>query len=445
MIEIAMLHRKMLRKEDENLKNTKGKKEVADKESKKGQNAKSKKDIIKFLFPIFFPIFVSIIFSMGVFFLNMYVSSEVNSVNIQNINDNISSIKDSIKDTKKDIESDIDELKGDISDVDKKLAEYEKTVNDEIAEINRSLGKLEGIYTSESMKLSADCKYADFVKDTYNSGESVYRMSGTSWEIESGVKVAQKADDGSLLTREEVINQTILLSYTDENGEEVYFSGQINENGMWNDRCIINRYRDNQLTMIMDAIYESGILKEYRQLFSYTNHSGVNVWAIAERKIEGEVYSGETKTFYRTANNEITKNFDFDTVTDFDILSMDDFNTQVNLILEGYYSGYTSDGYFNDDTGNAYLIKYDIYGFIRMLYVGRIKNGNFEDATNNAWYIVRDPDIGTGYMYYKGKFSNGQRENNEGIELNLSYEEIQEHLGTKQFNSSLNWYVENNI
>lgn len=445
MIEIAMLHRKMLRKEDEDLKDTKGKKEVADKESKKGQKAKSKKEIIKFLFPIVFPIFISIIFSIGVFFLNMYVSSEVNSVNIQNINDNISSIKDSINDTKKDIESDIDELKGDISDVDNKLAEYEKTVNEQIAEINRSLGKLEGIYTAGSIKLSRDSKYEDYVKDTYSSGDSVFLLSGTSWEIESGVTVAQKADDGSPLTRDELVNEAILLSYIDENGEEVYFSGQINENGMWSDRCIINRYQDNQLTMIMDAVYESGTLKEYRQLFSYTNHSGVNVWAIAERKIEGEVYSGETKTFYKTANNEITKNFDFDTVTDFDILSMDDFNTQVNLILEGYYSGYTSNGYFNDDTGNAYLVKYDIYGFIRMLYVGRIKNGNFEDATNNAWYIVRDPDIGTGYMYYKGKFFDGKRENNEGIELNLSYEEIQEHLGTKQFNGSLNWYVENNI
>ena len=76
--------------------------------------------------------------------------------------------------------------------------------------------------------------------------------------------------------------------------------------------------------------------------------------------------------------------------------------------LEGYYAGETSDGLYNDTTGNAYLVKYFENGLTKTIYKGNFVDGQFNDETGKAWYIVKEED--TEYMYYKGIFHNGSPE-----------------------------------
>lgn len=40
--------------------------------------------------------------------------------------------------------------------------------------------------------------------------------------------------------------------------------------------------------MIMDAIYQSGKLERYKQIFPYTTMAGNNVWVVSIRSIEDD-------------------------------------------------------------------------------------------------------------------------------------------------------------
>lgn len=74
--------------------------------------------------------------------------------------------------------------------------------------------------------------------------------------------------------------------------------------------------------------------------------------------------------------------------------------------LEGYYNGYTSNGRFNDESESAYLVKYNLNGEVRFLYVGAIKEGLPDDDSGNAWSVSWGY-ADDGYYYYKGVFSDG--------------------------------------
>lgn len=150
-------------------------------------------------------------------------------------------------------------------------------------------------------------------------------------------------------------------------------------------------------------------------------------------------------------NNELGINIDFANVPDDFIESSEAVNendeymevieNSDNVIQTGYYSGRTSDGYYNDDTGDAYIIKYFPDGMVKTLYVGKFVDGMFNDRTDNAWYITKE--IKTDYMYYKGYFEDGEALGNatsyfEGP--SLSIDRINEILKENNFKKELNWY-----
>ena len=69
------------------------------------------------------------------------------------------------------------------------------------------------------------------------------------------------------------------------------------------------------------------------------------------------------------------------------IFSADAFEDSLTGYLEGFYSGNTSNGQFNDDTSTAYMVKHFSDGTIKTLYVGNFRNGQFNDTTGNAWMV----------------------------------------------------------
>ena len=245
-----------------------------------------------------------------------------------------------------------------------------------------------------------------------------------------------RTEEGQEYSYNDLINTTIAFNYT-ENGKDVFFKGQYDENGYWDGNCVINYYSNGKLNVIMDANYDSGTLISYKRVSIDTkiyDSSEYEVWSIADRTIEGDSNRGETWTYFKYS--DYIQNFDTSNVSENDILNVDDFKSKIELFPESYYNGYTSNRYYNDTTGNALLIKFfapDTFDndklIIRTLYRGNLKNGQFDDDTGNAWYITREP--GTTYMYYIGLFSEGNTidtPTSDNSKNYLTHKQIDEYL-----------------
>lgn len=63
---------------------------------------------------------------------------------------------------------------------------------------------------------------------------------------------------------------------------------------------------------------------------------------------------------------------------------VDNFVENQEKRMTQYYVGNTSDSKYNDDTGNAYLIKFDESGNVITLYTGRFRNGQLHDESGDA-------------------------------------------------------------
>lgn len=115
------------------------------------------------------------------------------------------------------------------------------------------------------------------------------------------------------------------------------------------------------------------------------------------------------------------------------------FAKKIDGTLKNYYKGNTSDGRYNDNTGNAYLVCYDDQGYVLSLYIGQFKNGKYDDMSGNAIEVVFDSSNNINrYFFYKGKFKNGGRVNDENIEY-VSIEQLQVLLKNIEFECSLDW------
>lgn len=266
-----------------------------------------------------------------------------------------------------------------------------------------------------------------------------YAAAAPSWE--NSDVIAIDSETGQEYTAEELTDQKILLSYKTDN-KEYYFYGQYNENNQWDGNCITNVYEGNNLISIMDAEYQNGEVKEYRQAIRISVSSG-EVWAISDREnkidnITKQLYTtGETWNYFYN-NCEYIKAFDIDNVSNKDIIIVSDFKDYIieRTSLEGYYKGRTSDGLYNDETGTAYMVRYFKDGTIRLLYVGNFIDGFPYDISNNAWSIAYSDDGGY-YVHNTQGFKKGNAiiRSTNPIDIN----EINNIISGYNFNCDLNW------
>lgn len=305
----------------------------------------------------------------------------------------------------------------------------------------------------EVLKLQYSDNFITTVAETY-----VYIENERSNDLcdLKGEVIAQNTENGREYTVDQLFNKKLLIPYM-QDGKEVFFYGQFNEKEHWDGTCIFNIYGysedldSNILETIMEAEYDDGVLISYRKVIRSTTTQNNNVWSIFYGEIiykNGEVdyAKGETWNYFRV--NEYLIGFDISNVNVKDIIYIDEFEKTLKnfSFIEGYYCGNISNGYYNDDTGNAYMIKYTEVGFIRTIYVGRFKNGLPDDQSGNAWQIVFDDYENVNrYFYYKGKFSNNKRQGKVTIDDYVTQEEINKIINGMQFNCELNWYDERNI
>lgn len=345
--------------------------------------------------------------------------------------------------------------------------ELEKSINEQFKTLNSELntkidGEMDGLssrITTIETALMISSKYKHnllkpieegTIKTKHVSVEMDSILSQPTWKSDDIIFQDAKSDIKYLA--KDLVDQKILVKYRTGN-QENFFYGKYNKSNQWDGDCIINVYENNNLKLIMEAKYDNGQLLNYRQINKFTTKAGINVWNISSRTAMDNYTCGENWYYFR-GSSEHVKSFESNEVTVEDIISIDEFQNNIkdDSWLEGYYKGNTYDGHFNDNTNNAFMIKFFEDGTIRTLYVGNFENGDFNDETGNAWYITKD--VNTAYMYYTGYFKDGKTENNIGSEFEnpVSLKEIDSKLLEHQFylkviNSdiTLNWSKPNTV
>lgn len=325
------------------------------------------------------------------------------------------------------LSEDVEKINGELADL-QVLSERISSVDQRCSDLFNMIAP-KVVYPTEIFKDSLGVNVQEYEIPLY--------LAEPKWEE---TDVLAKDSDGNEYTARDLVDKKLLVPYI-ENGEEVYFYGQYNSSNQWEGNCIINVYKDDILVLVTDATYAAGVVIDYKQVLPSVTQSGEKIWIISERVNEGDYNSGKSWNYVRESDK--TKDFEIDTVEEKDILAADTF--PVNSRLEGFYYGNTAGGLYNDETGNAYMVKYDEDGYVRTLYSGRFKDGKFDDNTGNAWYITRNEK--TDYMYYKGKFSDGSPENDKASQFysNLTLNDIENFIKGKDFEVELRWAITNSM
>lgn len=266
-----------------------------------------------------------------------------------------------------------------------------------------------------SVALLSEYEYINPTPDSPIINNLVYTFT-TSDPYSSNDQVQQLLDvvivdskTGKQYDAQDLVDKSLLIPYR-EGEQECFFFGSLNKNGNYDGRCIVNVYKSKKLLMIADSFYENGKLLYCKQMFSYTTKRKEQVWAFSFREPgAGNFRTGETWTYFY---KEITQDFTYEDVSLDNIMSANDFDRLIEMIgaqKEGYYNGNTKNGFFEDTTGNAYMVKYfKENGEVRNLYVGQVKHGDHDDDTGNAWEIGKLVVNQERYAHFKGLFFQGE-------------------------------------
>lgn len=226
------------------------------------------------------------------------------------------------------------------------------------------------------------------------------------------------------------VNELLLLSY-EEDGKEVFFLGQYNENYKWDGYCITNAYNsDGSLSGICESNFEDGKRLDYK---SFVRAEEKNEWIYSDKLCEEEINNGINIRY--ALKFEQKKNFTETNTRVADILYVDSFVETYKPRMLTFYRGNTIEGRYSDDTGKAYQAIYDADGNIRTLYVGKFSSGTFNDSTGDAWCIAYSDD--GFYVCNKGGFVDGHAL--QPCTEPISFEEIQEIVSEYDFECELEW------
>lgn len=247
--------------------------------------------------------------------------------------------------------------------------------------------------------------------------------------IESSVIIATD-EKGKEFRAGELINRTIFLTYND-NGLDSYFIGKYNENFHWDGECLSHSYDGDRLEGIMESVYNDGNLISYKQVIPYENNG--KTWYVSEKVSSNGVNFGNTYIYER--KEDYLRDFSINNAAIEDILTYEDFVKTIDTPVIGFYHGNASEGWFNDDTGEAYRVSYMKDGTVNWLYHGKFKDGERIDNSGNAYIIKYDNGS---YKYYKG-VCKGDELNDNSIYDSITVEEIENLIYNDEFECELKW------
>lgn len=239
----------------------------------------------------------------------------------------------------------------------------------------------------------------------------------------------------------ELIGVPMLVTYTDESDLNCVFYGTYNNNYHWDGNCLINAYDSNRnLVYILEAVYDDGKVLRSRQVSKDVSNQDNDIWSVMDRVMMEDKQSGDIFNYYRTS--EVKQNFSFEGINTNCLIYVKDFKNEFCSQLESLYHGSTQDGYYNDDSGNSYLIKFDKDGYVKTLYVGNFVDGKYKDETGNAWGIFRNDEGGPHYMYSKGKYEENTCADKQDFKNYLTLDQINEYIKGYVFYCELQWLMD---
>lgn len=310
------------------------------------------------------------------------------------------------------------------------------SLTDGMEDINTRINRIEDkLWDSWALILSPTKTSMTNFTVKYEKEKNMYYLNQPAWDSDD--IIATDLNGKNQYTAEQLINEKLLLVYTN-NGEYTVFLGQFDQNNKWDGRCILNVYRNETLCLVTEAEYDSGELLKYRQILP-AEISGGRVWIISDRVCELNFNSGENYCYKRDNDYKMIKKFD--DIEAEDVITIENFKEHVEMgTLQSYYMGKTSNGNYNDLSGDAVFVEYFQDGTVKTLYKGKFKDGQFDDTTGKAWYITREKD--TLYMYYKGNFKNGKPTHNKGyiFKEEINSKDINEIINHEGISKDLIWY-----
>ena len=317
--------------------------------------------------------------------------------------------------------SKVDMLDGKIDNIETDI----EGVKAEINEIDKQVGSLE--------QRVAKIEAKNDIYDEILINNTTLKLDGFSGISDEGISVSENetiATTSGKYTAKELQNQRIITSYQ-QDGYDIIFCGQYNENYHWDGLCVRNSYKSGRLAFAEYANYNDGVREYNEQLFPSDDAS---TWYYVNRIQKDNVNTGDTWLYRKT--KDIIQKADIDAPEEKDLIYPDIYRGTLGDYF-CHYHGDTSEGKYNDTTGEAYLLSYDEEGYIKTLYCGKFKAGQFEDTTGEAWYITRNKD--TEYMYFKGAFKEGHPEGSGESENPVTMKTIENMTSDQPFSEELKW------
>ena len=361
--------------------------------------------------------------------VTLYFSDKFAAINqsISGLETQVSSVHDRIDG----VQTQINEMQTEIESINTEIAgisDYlykDEGVQDQLGIINEALNIRVINITNENA--------VSYIEDVTIEGNDVsYTTSSMPTEMIIGADI-----NNNEYSTKDLVGERVILTYTD-NGKTVVFLGQLNEKYHWEGYCVTNTYNaDGTLYGICESNFSDGKRLDYKTVLAGKGNKWDYYNRVCIENESGNKANIGTSTTYKFVYS-IKKNFTNTNVRISDILFADKFLEKQHKVMLQYYSGCTSDGQYNDDSGLAYLIKFDEDETVRMLYVGQFVDGELEDHSGNAWNIAYW-ESGHGYVCNTGKFSNNTalEHSNEKI----TQEEIDEKLKGIKIPFDLKWKV----
>lgn len=303
-------------------------------------------------------------------------------------------------------------------------------VKDQLGEFSDKMDKVTNLLNITAIK--ADVTTEEYIKNNVSIVDNDISDSTSSISPDTCIGTDS---DGKVYIAKNLIDQTILLTYN-EDDKEIYFLGQYNKNYHWNGYCVINTYdADGKLNGINESNFDDGNRLDYE---SYYLSDKQNEWIYTDRDCKKETNEGISIRY--KSNFSKQKNFTTTNVRVSDLIYIESMKEYDNKEILSYYMGKTSNGVYNDDSGNAYLVMYNSGGFVSVYYKGDFRDGYFEDE--NAIEIVLDEsDNINKYFLYNGGFTRGKRISDDGIKY-ITQDEINAILKENGCKDNLTWYSE---
>lgn len=375
----------------------------------------------------------TILFSLIIQYINDRIEIAKLTTTMENFENNLTNLDKNISEK---IDLKFNDLDGNIKDINTILYSIEERLTDDEIDISRLEGIISRIHT-----YSVDSEFTGSFLCVSKGQDSL------SWS--DSTIISHDENTNINITASELKEEKLLLTYTEGDYSNIFY-GQFSENNLWDGKCIINSYKDGKLYFIATSLYNNGTLIKYKQVFT-DKISDEEVWVTSERFVnldsENNIISnlygnldgnyGFSKIFIR--EKDIPMDFTLDSVKVENLIYFEDilnndekyYGRQIS-----YYYGITNDGLYNDDSGNAYWIKFDENDKIDLFYQGQFVDGYPEDFTGNAWKIAWD---GTGYFYYKGNFEDGKQTEPPEDYPHLTMNEINEYVSNIRYDFTNVW------